>query len=325
MMTIRKAMVLGATGGMGKALTSELLSRGIATVAFSRSRSHLEELQRQHSNPLLTIAAGDAFKPEEVAHAAAGADVLFQSIGLPYPEWSERLIPLTQSVLEGASRVQARVVQIDNVYPYGHSRTEKVTEDHPKEPHTRKGKLRLQMEQLLLEAHKRRTPVLIARFPDFYGPDVSNSILNYTLQSIAFGKTAGFVGKQDIPREFIYVPDGAKAAVELALRSEAYGQNWNVPGAGLITGKEIIRLASEAAGPSKPRSFTVGRGMLALMGVFSPAMREVLEMLYLTEKPVVLSGAKFEQFTGTPVPATPYEEAIPQTVKAIIKNRRQQV
>jgi nucleoside-diphosphate-sugar epimerase len=325
-MTINKAIVLGATGGMGKALTSELLSRGIATVAFSRSQAKLEELRRKHDNhPLLTIIAGDAFHPEDIEHASAEADVLFQSIGLPYPEWSESLIPLTLSILEGASRAKTRVVQIDNIYPYGRSQMEKVSEDHPRNPHSRKGKLRLQMEQLLLQAHERGIPVLIARFPDFYGPDAPNSMLDYTLQAVAAGKVAGFVGSRSIPREFIYLPDGAKAAVELASRDDAYGQNWNIPGPGVITGKEIIRLAAEAAGRAKPRSFTIGRGMLTMMGLFSPFMREVIEMLYLTEKPVVLSGAKFEQFMGIPVPATPYEDAIPQTVKAIIKKQKQLV
>ena len=40
--------------------------------------------------------------------------------------------------------------------------------------------------------------------------------------------------------------------VEIALRDHAYGQEWNIPGAGIISGKEIVRLARLAAGTAKP-------------------------------------------------------------------------
>jgi nucleoside-diphosphate-sugar epimerase len=324
LLPVRKAIVLGATGGMGRALVRELLERGIETVAFSRSRSKLLELQRACENDSrLEIVEGDAFSQEDVERASEGADVLFQSIGIPYPEWEKRLIPLTRTILQAAAAAKVRVIQIDNIYPYGRRQSDRITEDHPKQPHTRKGKLRLQMEEKLMKAHEAGTPVIIARFPDFYGTDAPNSMLAYTFSAIAAGKKAGYVGHRDIPREFIYLPDGAKAAVELAMREQAYGHNWNVPGPGVITGHEVIRLASEAAG-TKPRSMMIGRGMMRLAGLFNPMMREAVEMLYLTEEPVILSGSKYVREIG-PVPATPYEQAIPLVIRQMRKNIGQQV
>jgi len=41
------------------------------------------------------------------------------------------------------------------------------------------------------------------------------------------------------------VPDGAKALERLAREKSAAGRSWNIPGAGTITGREIIRLIAE--------------------------------------------------------------------------------
>lgn len=41
-MEIRKAVIFGATGAMGKALARELRTRGIRTRVVSRSHSNLE-------------------------------------------------------------------------------------------------------------------------------------------------------------------------------------------------------------------------------------------------------------------------------------------
>ncbi len=54
--------------------------------------------------------------------------------------------------------------------------------------------------------------------------------------------------------------------------------------------------------------------MMALAGLFNPMMREVVEMMYLTEEPVVLSGEKYEALIG-PLPKTPYEEGIKKTIE----------
>ena len=79
---------------------------------------------------------------------------------------------------------------------------------------------------------------MIAHFT-ISGPNAENTLLHYTLQNVVKDKKSMFVGKQRIAREFIFTPDGAKALVQLALREEAYGQNWNIPGCGVITGEDF--------------------------------------------------------------------------------------
>jgi hypothetical protein len=48
--------------------------------------------------------------------------------------------------------------------------------------------------------------------------------------------------------------------------------------------------------------------MLSLVGLFNPASRETVEMLYEFEKPYVVDSSKFEKAFG--VTATPVNEAI---------------
>ncbi|MCC0563311.1 NAD-dependent epimerase/dehydratase family protein [Brevibacillus borstelensis] len=314
---MEKAIVVGATGGTGAAITEELVKRGIRTVAFGRSLQKLERLRDGLGNPEnLTLAAGDAFRPHDIVRAAEGADVLFHCANVPYHEMESKLIPLGESVMEAAGQLSLKVVAIDGIYPYGRRQMERVTEDHPKQPHTRKGKTRLAYEQMLFDSRWKRARVMIVRLPDYYGPTANEaSYLGSTLEAIAAGRMAFFIGNMRVPREYVYLPDAAFMIAELAAKEEAYGENWNIPGAGLISGKEIVRIARQASGSSKP-VIPLGRGGLALLGMFVPVMKEVIEMLYLTEEPLVLSGEKYESLIG-PIRATAFEEGIGRTVRLL--------
>ncbi|MFB0846109.1 NAD-dependent epimerase/dehydratase family protein [Paenibacillus oleatilyticus] len=318
---MKKAIVVGATGGTGASVTEELVRRGIRTVAFGRSRGKLEQLKANLGNPHhLTIAVGDAFRPNDIITASEGADVLFHCANVPYHEMVSKLIPLGESVMEAANRLSLKVVVIDGIYPYGRRKMDRATEEHPKQPHTKKGKIRLAYEQMLFEDRWSRAKVMIVRLPDYYGPTANEaSYLGSTLEAIAAGKMAFFIGNMRVPREYVYLPDAAFMIAELAARDEAYGENWHIPGAGLISGREIVRIARRASGSSKP-VIPLGRGGLSLLGMAVPVMKEVVEMLYLTEEPLVLSGDKYKRLIG-PVRATSFEEGITNTVRELIKKK----
>ncbi|GIO16490.1 oxidoreductase [Cohnella xylanilytica] len=318
---MKKAIVLGATGGVGHPLTAELVSRGVETVAFGRSAGKLQRLAQELGNPVnLSIETGDAFKPDDIMRAAGGADVIFHSANIPYHEMESRLLPLGQSVMEAADRLGAKVVVVDGIYPYGRRTTGKATEEHPKNPHTRKGKTRLAYEKLIFDARWNNARPLIVRLPDYYGPSAQASYLNVTMEAIAAGKPTAFVGNMKVPREYVYLPDAARMIVEIALRDDSYGrgENWHIPGPPrLLSGRELVRIAQEAAG-TREAVFPLGRIGLSLIGMFNPVMKEVVEMLYLTEEPFVLSGEKYERRIG-PIRWTPHEQAIAETIRQLRK------
>lgn len=318
-MTISKAMVIGATGGTGAAIVEELLKRGIETVAFGRSQAKLAQLaERLGNHDKLTVGLGDAMRPDDLLSQAGGADVWFHCANVPYNEMSSKLIPLGESVMEAAERAAVGVVAIDGIYPYGRRRSDPVTEEHPKQPHTRKGKVRLAFEEMLFGKRWSRAKVLIARLPDYYGPTANEaSYLGSTLEAIAAGKMAFFIGNMHTPREYVYLPDAAAMVVELAARDFAYGQNWHIPGAGAISGRDIVKLAKASSGSAKP-VIPLKKTGLSLLGLAVPVMKEVVEMLYLTEEPLTLSRKKYEDNIG-PIVATPFPEGIRTTIQALRK------
>jgi nucleoside-diphosphate-sugar epimerase len=101
--------------------------------------------------------------------------------------------------------------------------------------------------------------------------------------------------------------------VDLATHPECYGEAWNLGGAGEISGADFIQKVYLAAG-REPRFRTVGRGMLKLAGIFNPFMRELPEMLYLQETPVILDDSKLRAKLGDIV-RTPYDQGISDTLE----------
>ncbi|MDH6672626.1 nucleoside-diphosphate-sugar epimerase [Paenibacillus sp. LBL] len=317
---MQKAIVLGATGGVGAPLTAELVERGIETVAFGRSMKKLNELADQlNHSPLLTLETGDAFKPEDIIRAAGEADIIFHSANIPYHEMESRLLPLGESVMKAAEETGAKVVVVDGIYPYGRRLMERATEEHPKKPHTRKGKVRLAYEELIFSSRWHKARPLIVRLPDYYGPSAQASYLSVTMEAIAAGKPTAFVGNMRVPREYVYLPDAARMIVEVAAREESYGQNWHIPGPDVISGHELVRIAQRAVGKRKA-VMPLGRIGLSLIGLFNPVMKEVVEMLYLTKEPLVLSGDKYERQIG-PISWTPHELAITETMRGLMEKR----
>lgn len=314
---MKKAIVLGATGGVGDPLTAELVRRGVETVAFGRSMSKLERLAQALGHPsLLRLEMGDAFSAEDIVRAADGADIIFHSANVPYHEMKTRLLQLGEAVMEAAERMAAKVVIVDGIYPYGRRTVDKATEEHPKRPHTRKGKVRLAYAELIFAPRWQRAKPLIVRLPDYYGPSAHASYLAATMEAIAAGRPTAFIGNMTVPREYVYLPDAARMIVELAGRENSYGQNWHIPGPGVISGRELVRIAQQASGKQRA-VIPLGRIGLSIIGMFNPVMKEVVEMLYLTKDPFVLSGEKYEREIG-PISWTPHEQAIAATIHSLM-------
>lgn len=307
---MKKALVLGASGGIGYALVQELISREVDVVAFARGEEKLKALFEQESN--VTIYVGDALVEEEVSQAAKGVDVIFHAVSFPYPVWNVTHMSCIEIIIRVAKTEQTKIALVDNIYAYGAQHQTEVTEDVAKEPHTKKGKIRLAMENALKASD---VPSLIVHMPDLYGPHAENTLLYETFKNVIQHKSANFIGNTRVAREYIYTFDGAKAMVELAFRDNTYNQNWNIPAIHPITGEEIVQILREETGYKKSIR-VVSKTMIRFIGIFQPFMKEMVEMMYLTETPVILSGKKYESEIG-PVPKTPYREGIKETIATL--------
>jgi nucleoside-diphosphate-sugar epimerase len=182
-----------------------------------------------------------------------------------------------------------------------------------KDPHTKKGKVRVAFEKLIFDPKWSGAQAIIVRLPDYYGPTSQNAYLHPTLTGLAAGKMSIFIGDLHTRREYVYLPDAAKMIVNIALRDDSYGQNWNIPGPGVISGREIIELAMKATG-RRQRVLPLSQTAIRLIGIIDPFMREVVEIMYLMKEPFVLSGRKYTERIG-PIPATPYHIGIEETMR----------
>lgn len=309
---MKKALVLGATGGMGFALVEELVNRGIETIAFARSSEKLA-LYKQEWGPRALAFCGDVMNENQLSEAVKGVDLVFHSINIPYEKWNPALFNILEAILTQCRKHDKPLIYVDNIYSYGRQ-SAPVSEVISRHPHTKKGNIRLQLQQQIQISS---VPYIIAHFPDFYGPKAESTILQYTFKDMLKKPSALFVGGTKLQREFIYTKDGAKALAELALREECYDQSWNISGAGTISGEEIAVIASSYFAREikvKP----IHRWMIAMLGLFNPSMREVVEMMYLNETPVILDGSKYEKEIGA-LPKTPYQVGIVENLKELAK------
>lgn len=316
---MKTAIVLGATGGTGKALVSELLDRRIEVIAFGRSENKMKVLMEEFDfNPQLSYKLGDIFDSQSIISAAKNVDVMFQCANVKYQEMEEKLQLLGESVMQAADILKKKIVVVDGIYVYGHQVT-KGDENHPQNPHTKKGKIRVEFENLIFSDKWKNAKALIVRLPDYYGPSSQTSYLQFTLEGMASQKSSIFLGNLKTPREYVYLPDAAKMIVNIAEKDDAYGENWNIPGTGLISGKEIIKIARNVTGNQKI-VLPLKKNMIRLVGLFDPLMKEVVEMMYLTKEGFVLNGEKYENRIGS-IPKTPFKIGLEENLHYLMEKK----
>lgn len=313
---MKTAIVLGATGGSGQVIVSELLSRGIKVIAFGRSQSKLDALMVEHDhNPKLTYKLGDIFDYQTIIDAAKDVEVIFQCANVKYQEMKDKLLLLGESVMKAADILGKKIVIVDGIYVYGHQ-VARGDESHPHQPHTKKGKIRVEFEQLIFSPKWKRAKALIVRLPDYYGPTSQNSYLQPTLEGMAANKISIFIGNLKTPREYVYLPDAAEMIVNIAEQDDSYGENWNIPGAGVISGKEIIKIARQVTGNRKP-IIPLTKNAIRFIGLFDVFMREIVEIMYLTKEGFILNGEKYEKRIG-PIPKTSFKKGLQKTLTRLM-------
>jgi nucleoside-diphosphate-sugar epimerase len=303
----------GAAGAIGNSIAAALRQQSRSYRVVGRTPAHLEK--SFGNDPLAQVVTWNPDDPASVRTACRGIDTLIHLVGVPYNHF-ELHPEVMRKTLDGAiAEGVKRIVLIGTVYPYGRPQTAKVTEEHPRDPHTFKGRMRKAQEDLLLKAHTAGlVQGAILRLPDFYGPGVSSSFLHSVFQAAANGGTADMVGPIDTPHEFMYVPDVGPVVLALAAHPEAYGRWWNFAGAGTLTQREAANAIFALAG-RKPKLRVAGKLALRIVGLFNPLMRELVEMHYLQTTPVLMDDSALHRLLGT-VRKTSYTDGFQQTYAA---------
>jgi len=302
--------ILGAGGSIGNAVARRARLGGHAVRAVVRRAE-----PRLGLPPGTEVHAADLLDARAVVAACDSADVIVHAANAPYSEWPKLVPAMAQNALRAAEAAGALLVLPGNVYVYGRAQSNPVREDHPREPHTLKGRIRLRIEEEWLRAHKEgRARVLIPRYPDFYGPNVVNELMRPIFEGALAGRPCGWPINADVDHEFILIDDAAAALLSLVQRPAAHGHVVHVPGPGPVHAREFIRLAYKSGGHT-PRLRVYSRATMRAAGIFNRTVRAAMEMSYLFENPLLLDGSLYRTLTGSPHPATPYAEGARRTVE----------
>jgi len=159
------------------------------------------------------------------------------------------------------------------------------------------------------------------RAPDFYGPGVERShIGDVGFGMLAKGKAATLIMPPDTPHDFAYVPDIARAAVTLLdAPDDAYGQAWHVPSAPTLTPRQILQIGATVLG-EKLRIISIPSGLLPVLGLVSPFLREIAEMRFTWNRLYHVDASKFAaRFWSDPTPFELGAQATALAARAAVK------
>jgi nucleoside-diphosphate-sugar epimerase len=298
-------VVIGSAGGTGAALVAELLKRGQRVRCVSR---------RGIPGPAGTEAvAADVTIPSQALDATRGAEVIYQAAQPAYHRWTSDFPPIQAALLAAAEAHDAKFVMADNLYLYGPVEGS-MREDTPAHPLGKKGRLRAQLAEELLAAHRAgRVRIAIGRSSDYFGPGGINSTLGeFLFDAAVTNKTTRWLGSLDAPHAVSYLEDMAVGLATLGERDEANGQIWHLPVNATLTGREFLTAVWQAVGqPAKIGR--VSRLMVRIGGLFSARTRELNETLYQWERPFLVDDSKWQRAFG-PYQPIPLAEAVERTL-----------
>lgn len=297
--------ILGAGGAIGTELAKVLPEYTDEIRLVGRNPQKVNETDK--------LVKADLSDREQAFNAVKGSDIAYLTVGLPYrlEVWETTWPVIMQNVLDACEEYHTKLVFFDNVYMYDPNHLDHMTEHTPINPGSKKGKIRAELVRLLFERIENgNIQAVIARSADFYGPSIENtSVLTETVfKKLAGNKKADWLGADDCKHSFTYTPDAAKGTALLGNTSDAYNQVWHLPTASNPpTGKEWVAMIAKEMG-TDPKYRTVSTFLVRIMGIFSPIMREMVEMMYQNDRHYVFDSSKFkERFNISP---TPYKEGI---------------
>ena len=264
--------------------------------------------------PGIEHVALDAADGERLAEAAQGAAAIHTCAAPPYHRWTSEWPPLASSVCAAAEATGAVLVMLGNLYGYGPV-DGPITEELPLAATGPKGRVRAAVWEQARRLHEQgRIKAVEVRASDFFGPGVTDGghLAARVMPRLLRGKPVSALGDPDAPHSWTYLPDVARALVEVAGEERAWGRAWHVPTQPALSTREMVnRLAAQSdTGPVVVRRLSPA--VLGVASVVSPLIRELKEIRYQFDRPFVMGSSAYEAEFA--VRATPLDEQVKATV-----------
>ncbi len=309
--------ILGAGGVIGNEVAKALTTYTKRIRLVSRNPKKINDTDE--------LFKADLTKPNEVLLAVQDSDVVYLTVGLPYnlKVWQATWPVIMRNVIKACKQHNSKLVFFDNIYMYDKNHLNPITEDAPINPPSKKGKVRAEIAEMLLEEIRTgNLKGLIARSADFYGPNNKNKsmLTESVFENLSKGKKANWLGSVKFKHSFTYTPDAGKATALLGNTDDAYGEIWHLPTASNpFTGEEWINnIAKELGVEAKYQ--VAPKFLLRTMGLFQPILKELVEMTYQFDRDYIFYSGKFEKKFGlTP---TSYNEGIKNIINIEFGNQK---
>ncbi|AWI85773.1 epimerase [Alloyangia pacifica] len=316
----RTALVLGATGGVGGAIARALADHGWSVRAMVRDPARAS-VGWPAARLTPDFVSGDAMVREDVIRAARQgrpAEIIVHAVNPPgYRDWDKLVLPMIDNTIAAARAVDgARVVLPGTVYNYDPAVTPAISAATPQTAKTRKGRIRVALEQRLADAAP-DVPSLILRAGDFLGPGARSSWVSQAMLTAGAPVRKITTMAKGVPHAYAYLPDLAEAFAQLLDSPDRLLPHECLQFEGLwdADGRTLVETIRGVVGRSVPeRSFPWW--LMRLAAPFGGFPREAIEIEPVWRHPMRLDNTRLVELLGAE-PRTPLSLAIEQSLADI--------
>ncbi|WP_082575379.1 NAD-dependent epimerase/dehydratase family protein [Lysobacter sp. Root667] len=305
----RRALVLGASGGIGGEVAVRLVQRGWEVHALQ----HRTRMAGRRGNGIYWWR-GDAMNRDDVMQAAKGAALIVHAVNPSvYQDGDAQSLPMLQHSLDAAVAGGTRLLLPGAACNYGPSAA--VAEDVAQRPLTRRGLLRVEMERRLRDAVARGARALIVRSGDHFGPYAGNNWFSQAMVEPGSAPASlRYPGRAGIGHQWCYLPDLAETMLRL-LDDERLGafESFHVGGHWDADGSAMTAAIARAVGRPDLRVKRFPWALLRMSSPLLPMFREIAELRRLWQEPVRLDNRRLLDFLGEE-PRTDLDAAVRETL-----------
>jgi nucleoside-diphosphate-sugar epimerase len=302
-----RILVLGARGRLGFAAAEAFREAGWSVKGLVRP-GRARDVPRK-------VEPVEAVTRAEAVEAARGCDVVLNAFNPVITEWQKNALSLAHGAIACAEDNGATLLFPGSVWNYGRGMPPVLDESTPMQPTTRKGKMRVEIEQRTGEACDRGMRAIILRAGDFFGGG-RGSWFDLVVTKEIERQRLTYPGPPDVVHAWAYLPDLTATMVQLAERRQQFSacETFGFPGHS-ITGAELIG-AIEAVTNATFNVRKMSWWMLKTFGQLLAMGRELSELEYLWRVPHRIDGEKLKAAIGD-VPHTPLKDAVAASLREL--------
>lgn len=260
-------LILGSSGRFG----------GHAATAFETRGWHVRRFDRAR---------------DDLMTAAAGVDVIVAAWNPPYPNWNAQVAKQHARVIAAARASGATVILPGNVYVFGPDTPAPWGSDTPHRAINPLGRIRIEMETAYRRSGVR---TIVLRAGDYIDTEASGNWFDMVMTKSLRKGVFTYPGKPDIPHAWAFLPDIARAAVDLAERRDTLPEFADIAFPGYTLSGQEMAAALERVAPGPIRLKRMSWLPLVLASPVWPMARCLREMRYLWDTPHWLDGTEFDR------------------------------